>query len=83
MRRSRRVAPGTELVAGDGIVVAVVGEHVPGGERRVRVTGDIEAIEAYGVMPLPRPSSGIVWAAANLMSRGVSTSGNCRFSLPR
>ena len=50
VRPGRRVAPGTELVAGDGSVVAEVGEHLPEGRRRVRVLGDIEA---HGVLPLP------------------------------
>jgi S-adenosylmethionine:tRNA ribosyltransferase-isomerase len=59
VRPSRRVPPGTELVAGpvagtdvgtNEILVVVVGEALAGGRRSVRVVGDIEA---HGVLPLP------------------------------
>jgi S-adenosylmethionine:tRNA ribosyltransferase-isomerase len=54
VRPSRRVAPGTVLVAGDDLAVEV-GAHLVGGQRRVRLdTTDVTAaLDRHGVVPLP------------------------------
>ena len=54
VRPSRRVEPGTVLVAGEDLAVEV-GDRLPGGERRVRVVApDVDAaLERHGELPLP------------------------------
>lgn len=57
VRPSRKVAPGTTLVAGDDLSI-VVGEDLGAGRRRVEVAltdeGDLaQALERHGSMPLP------------------------------
>ncbi len=55
VKPSRRVAPGTELVAGDDLTI-VVGEVLDGGRRAVRVVADgdwLDVLARYGEVPLP------------------------------
>lgn len=54
VRPSRRVAPGTVLVAAEDLAVEV-GEQLPGGRRRVRIVApDVgAALQRHGELPLP------------------------------
>jgi S-adenosylmethionine:tRNA ribosyltransferase-isomerase len=54
VRPSRRVAPGTVLVAGEDLAVEI-GERLPDGQRRVRIVApDVDAaLQRHGELPLP------------------------------
>ena len=54
VRPSRRVSPGTVLVAGEDLAVEI-GERLPGGQRRVRIVSPdvVDALQRHGELPLP------------------------------
>jgi S-adenosylmethionine:tRNA ribosyltransferase-isomerase len=52
VRPSRKVAPGTELLAADGTPVATALDVLPDGRRLVRLSADAD-LAAYGSVPLP------------------------------